>query len=127
MGESNPGDAGVLEALFHQNTWANLKLLAFCKGLSAEQLDATTVGTYGSIRDTLLHVVRAEVGYVSRVNAKQPAEPPPRDHFPGFPVLADTVRWAGDELLALALSAPAGQRSWSSARPGCTPATRSPA
>ena len=105
MSETNPGDTGVLETLFHQNTWANLKLLAFCEGLSADQLDVTTVGTYGSIRDTLLHVVRAEAGYVSRVNGKQPAAPPPRDHFPGFSVLADAVRWAGDELLALALAA----------------------
>jgi uncharacterized damage-inducible protein DinB len=95
----------VLGALFRHNAWASLKLLNFCAGLSDELLDATAVGTYGSIRDTLLHVIRAEVSYVTRVNGKLPKNPPPKDRFPGFEALADVVRWAGDEMLQLALSA----------------------
>ncbi|MSP14946.1 MAG: hypothetical protein EXR62_18555 [Chloroflexi bacterium] len=95
----------VLVALFQHNTWASLKLLDFCAGLSDEQLDATAAGTYGSIRDTLLHLVRAEVGYVRHVNGKQPQNPPPRDQFPGFEVLREAVRWTGDELLQVSLAA----------------------
>ncbi len=105
MQESQPGDSSVLTTLFAHNTWANLKLLDFCEHLSDEQLDATAIGCFGSIRDTLRHIVGAEVSYVNRVNDKLPAKPLSPDQFPGFAVLKDAVRWAGDELLQLALSA----------------------
>lgn len=105
MQDNARGDTSVLTTLFAHNTWANLKLLDFCEGLSDEQLDATAIGCFGSIRDTLQHIVSAEVSYVERVNGRLPARPFARDQFPGFEVLKDAVRWAGDELLALALSA----------------------
>jgi uncharacterized damage-inducible protein DinB len=105
MPENERVDTSVLTALFAHNTWANLKLLDFCAGLSDEQLDATVLGGFGSIRDTLRHIVEAEVGYVERVNSRLPAEPPSPDQFPGFVVLKNVVRWAGDELLLLALAA----------------------
>src|SRR5215470_17866371 len=105
MLENEPGDSTVLTTLFAHNTWANLKLLDFCEHLSDAQLDATAIGGYGSIRDTLHHIVGAEVSYVERVNGKLPARPLSQDQFPGFEVLKDAVRWAGDELLQLALSA----------------------
>jgi uncharacterized damage-inducible protein DinB len=105
MQEHEPGDTSVLTTWFAHNTWANLKLLDFCERLSDEQLDATAIGCFGSIRDTLLHIVGAEVSYVNRVNDKLPARPLSRDQFPGFEVLKDAARWAGDELLQLALSA----------------------
>jgi uncharacterized damage-inducible protein DinB len=105
MQENEPGDTSVLTTLFGHNVWANLKLLDFCAGLSDVQLDATAIGCFGSIRDTLLHIVGAEVSYVERVNGKLPPQPLTRDQFPGFAVLQDAVRWASDELLQLALSA----------------------
>lgn len=95
----------MLTKLFGHNAWANLKLLDFCEGLSDEQLDATAIGCFGSIRDTLAHIVSGEVDYVNLVNDKLPAVPPPSDQFPGFEVLKDAVRWASDELLQLAISA----------------------
>lgn len=95
----------VLVALFRHNVWANEKLLDFCAGLSDAQLDATAAGTYGSIRNTLRHLVRGEVSYVERVNGKLPPNPPPREQFSGFAVLRDAAGWTGEELLQLALSA----------------------
>jgi uncharacterized damage-inducible protein DinB len=95
---------GIVTKLFEHNLWANLKLLDFCETLSDEHLDSMAIGCYGSIRDTLMHIVRAEVGYVERVNGKLPAVPPRRGEFAGFAVLKDAVRWTGDELLQLALS-----------------------
>jgi len=102
-----PEQAGisVLGALFRHNAWASLKLLDFCSGLSDEQLDATAEGTYGSIRDTLVHLIAAEVSYVERVNDKMPQNLPPEEGFPDFELLGEAVRWAADELLQLALSA----------------------
>jgi uncharacterized damage-inducible protein DinB len=105
MVDTERGDGSVLKALFAHNVWANLKLLDFCEHLSDEQLDATAIGGFGSIRNTLQHIIGAEVSYVKRVNGKLPAAPPPRDQFAGFTVLKEAARWAGDELLQLALSA----------------------
>jgi uncharacterized damage-inducible protein DinB len=102
---SEQGDASVLTTLFEHNLWANLKLLDFCERLNDEQLDATAIGGFGSIRDTLLHIVGAEVSYVERVNGKLPPAWPSGDQFPGFDALKGAVRWAGAELLELALSA----------------------
>jgi uncharacterized damage-inducible protein DinB len=99
-----PGQS-VLAAMFEYNAWANGKLLDFCTGLSDEQLRASTVGGYGSIYATLGHLVHGEVSYVSRVNGKLPANPPPTDRFAGFDELRDAVRWANAELLQLALVA----------------------
>jgi uncharacterized damage-inducible protein DinB len=105
MQETEQGDTSVLTTLFAHNTWANLKLLGFCERLSDGQLDATAIGCFGSIRDTLVHIVGAEVSYVERVNGKLPPRPLSGDQFPGFELLKDAARWAGDELLQLALSA----------------------
>lgn len=95
----------VLVDLFRHNSWANLRLLEACESLSDEQLDTALPGTYGTIRDTLLHVVRAEVSYVARVTGRRPGEPPKHGEFPGFNRLKDDVRWTGEELLKLALAA----------------------
>lgn len=104
MAATARGDASALTALFQHNTWANLILLAFCEDLSTGQLDAVAVGGFGSIRDTLVHIVNTEPDYVNLAMDTLPPVPPP-DHFVGFAVLRDTVRWSGEELLQLALSA----------------------
>jgi uncharacterized damage-inducible protein DinB len=95
----------VLVTLFHHNGWANRKLLEFCEALSDEQLDSTATGGFGSIRETLRHIISSEVSYVTRVNDKQFSTPIPRESFPGFALLKDAAQWASDELLELALSA----------------------
>jgi uncharacterized damage-inducible protein DinB len=64
--------ADTLTTLFSHNLWANLKLLDLCAGLTSEQLDATIPGAYGSIRDTLEHIVTAEQSYFSRISTGQP-------------------------------------------------------
>lgn len=56
------------------NIWANLELLAFCSKLSAEQLAWTAPGTYGSIHQTLFHVVRADSFYLRVLTGEHPPE-----------------------------------------------------
>jgi uncharacterized damage-inducible protein DinB len=63
--------ADSLTTLFSHNLWANLRLLECCAALSSEQLDATISGTYGSIQDTLEHIVTAERFYYSRISTGQ--------------------------------------------------------
>jgi uncharacterized damage-inducible protein DinB len=99
-----PGHS-VLAATFEYNAWATVTLLDFCAALSTEQLNSTTVGGYGTIYETLGHLVVAEVDYVSRVTGQLPAHPPPQGAFAGFDVLRAAVEWANEELLKLALTA----------------------
>jgi uncharacterized damage-inducible protein DinB len=61
----------TLTILFSHHLWANLSLLEICSGLSDEQLGASIPGTYGSIRDTLQHIVTAEKSYFSRISTGQ--------------------------------------------------------
>jgi uncharacterized damage-inducible protein DinB len=56
---------GTLLELFRHKTWATLRLIEHCQGLEDEHLDATIPGTYGTIRETLRHLVEAEQGYFS--------------------------------------------------------------
>ncbi len=71
----------TLTTLFSHNLWANLRLLEQCAALSSEQLDATISGTYGSIRDTLQHIVTGEQLYFSLISTGQrydrPEDAPP--------------------------------------------------
>ena len=64
--------ADTLTTLFSHNLWANLSLLERCAELTSEQLDATIPGAYGSIRDTLEHIVLAEQSYFARISTGQP-------------------------------------------------------
>ncbi|HZU73270.1 MAG TPA: DinB family protein [Acidimicrobiales bacterium] len=54
----------TLLVLFRDKTWATLALIEFCRGLGPGVLDATTPGTYGTIRSTLRHLVDSEQGYL---------------------------------------------------------------
>ena len=61
----------TLTTLFSHHLWANLRLLEQCAELTSEQLDATISGAFGSIRDTLQHIVTAEQSYFSRISTGQ--------------------------------------------------------
>jgi uncharacterized damage-inducible protein DinB len=66
----------TLTELIRFNNWANQQLLAACQGLSESELDTTMPGAYGSIRQTLRHIIRAETYYVRRLTGKPPDPPP---------------------------------------------------
>lgn len=104
MTENTAGNASVLATLFAHNAWANVKLLDFCEKLSPEQLGTNAVGGFGTIHETLIHILRAEQGYVERTNGKTPPQPLVRGQALHFDQLKDVARWASDELLQLALA-----------------------
>src|SRR5437588_10460521 len=62
---------GALLELFRHKTWATLALLDFCAKQPDDVIDATAPGTYGTIRDTFLHLVRAEEGYFARLTGQR--------------------------------------------------------
>ncbi len=54
----------ILSDAFDHHVWATVHLLDACAALTPEQLDATVTGTYGTILDTLRHIVGADVAYL---------------------------------------------------------------
>jgi uncharacterized damage-inducible protein DinB len=54
----------LLDDAFAHHMWATLQVMDVCAELDPEQLEATAPGTYGSILDTLRHIVSADSGYL---------------------------------------------------------------
>ena len=93
-----------LPDFFQYNLWANLHLLDACKDLSDAQLDATMQGTFGSVRETLLHMLASEEGYTRTLTGKIPTTPLLGDvtHFPGFDELRQRAKASGEVLISFA-------------------------
>ncbi len=73
----------ILEKFFEHNLWANLQIVQACAGLSDAQLDAEpNSATKGTIRQTLLHLVKSEYGYLSDLTGmKSPYDDQPSLSF----------------------------------------------
>jgi len=88
-------------SLFAHNNWANLQIIDFCLGLSDEELDAgPPAAAYGSIRDTLLHLVRAQQGYLRLLTL--PLEERLGRVVLDFLELRESARASGEGFVALA-------------------------
>lgn len=86
-----------------QHLWANLRLLEACMNLSDEQLDATMRGTYGSVRETLMHLFAAEERYVALLTGRRSEDALSEGGpFAGFDELRQRAHKAGEELIAIA-------------------------
>ncbi|HXD48019.1 MAG TPA: DinB family protein [Gemmatimonadaceae bacterium] len=81
-----------MQRLYDYNYWANQKLFAALSPLTAEQFTQTVAGSYGSVRNTLVHVLSAEWGWLDRCGGPpRGAKLDPRD----FPTLASvTELWS---------------------------------
>ena len=65
----------ALREAFRHNSWANRRLLEACRELTDEQLNAGAVGSYGSVKSTLNHIVDGEAGYARRLANHGPLWP----------------------------------------------------
>ena len=81
-----------LRTLYGYSYWANEQLLAVVAQLTPEEFTQSVSGSYGSIRNTLVHILSAEWGWLDRCGghprgpALQPAD---------YPTLASLLtRWA---------------------------------
>jgi uncharacterized damage-inducible protein DinB len=54
----------MLEDAFEHHVWATLRLIDACLPLSAEQLATAVPGTYGSILDTMRHLIGSDSWYL---------------------------------------------------------------
>lgn len=59
-----------LQDLYAYGYWANRKLLDALSALSDEEFSRDVAGSYGSIRNTLVHALSAEWGWLGRCGAQ---------------------------------------------------------
>ena len=78
----------ALHDLSRHNAWATARLLEFCQDLDDASLNATVPGTYGSILETLRHIVASEGSYLYRLTGESSV----RGWSPDDPVGLDVVR-----------------------------------
>jgi uncharacterized damage-inducible protein DinB len=83
-------DALLAEA-FEHHLWANRELIAFCRRLTPEQLQATAPATYGSIVATLNHIVASDAGYLPRKKVERPPWAGDDENLVGLDALAARV------------------------------------
>ncbi|GER87827.1 hypothetical protein KDW_19890 [Dictyobacter vulcani] len=92
-----------LPDFFKHNLWANLRLLDACAELSDAQLDATMIGTFGSIRETLMHMFASEEGYAWSFTKIKPSLPLKEfSTFAGFDELRRRAEMSGTALITIA-------------------------
>lgn len=59
----------VLADAFDHHVWATIRLIDACSGLGPDQLASEVAGTYGSILDTIRHVVGADCSYLALLSS----------------------------------------------------------
>jgi uncharacterized damage-inducible protein DinB len=64
----------LLADAFAHHVWATLRLIDTCLPLRPEQLATTVPGTYGSILDTIRHVVGGDASYLSLLDGGRTPE-----------------------------------------------------
>ncbi len=64
----------ILADAFDHHVWATLQVLDACLALPAPQLETTVPGTYGSILDTLRHLVAADASYLELLSDGRAAQ-----------------------------------------------------
>ncbi len=100
----------ILLELFRHNLWANAEMLGACRGLSDEQLATGLAGTYGRLDQTLIHLARAQGGYLRTLAGWQPGPEHRLEHderFPGVDRIAGHLRFTGERLIEVARNASA--------------------
>jgi uncharacterized damage-inducible protein DinB len=74
-----------LETMFDYSYWANSKLFEVISQLTPEQFTQTVAGSYGSLRNTMVHMLSAEWGWLDRCGG---AKRGPALNAPDYPTFA---------------------------------------
>lgn len=93
----NPMD--TLTTLYSHNLWANLRLVEHCAALSPEQLETTRAGAYGTLYDSLHHIVTAEQSYFARISTGQRLNRPADAPRLSIAEMTDSLRTTGNGLI----------------------------
>jgi uncharacterized damage-inducible protein DinB len=89
----------TLTTLFSHHLWANLCLFEQCAQLTPDQLAATIPGAYGTVFDTLHHIVTGEQSYFSRISTGERRSHPADAPRLTFPEMIESLRATGQGLI----------------------------
>jgi len=81
--------------LYEFNAWANRRALDACAALTGEQFTRNLGSSYGSVRDTLVHLMGGEWFWLERWHGRSPGGLPPAEEFVHLASLR--ARWATSE------------------------------
>jgi uncharacterized damage-inducible protein DinB len=84
-------DKQTIDLLFEYNTWANHRTVEACAAISTEQFLQKAGGSFGSLRNTLAHIMDVEWLYHERWQARSPAGFPKADDYPDLASIR--TRW----------------------------------
>ena len=88
----------MLAEFVHYNNWANRQVLDACQKLSEGQLAVAMSGAYGTVRDTLEHIIRSEAGYVALLTGTRPDPPFKWEARPGVDEMTAYAAQVGQAL-----------------------------
>ena len=71
-----------MEVLYDYGYWANKKLFQLISRLTPEQFAQPVAGSYGSIRNTLVHALSAEWGWLDRCGGQERGPRLSPDNYP---------------------------------------------
>jgi len=97
-----------LQRLIDYNSWANRGMLEFLAALPEETLDLRAAGVYGSIRETLDHLLSSEISYHRRLLGGS-APSGPRPEKPDIAFLLGQARESAAALAGIAERLPAAE------------------
>ncbi|HUP27462.1 MAG TPA: DinB family protein [Chloroflexia bacterium] len=95
-------EGSLVAQFFHHNTWANLRLLDALANLNDEQFDTNAVGTMGTVRETIVHIIGAETRYLASLTGQPRPEALERQPFPGIDDLRERAQRTGEGLAQVA-------------------------
>ena len=78
-----------LERLYDYAYWANQKLFAVVSQLTPEQFTQNVAGSYGSVRNTLVHTLSAEWGWLDRCGGQPRGAALKADDYPSVASLIE--------------------------------------
>lgn len=84
------------------NNWANQRVLQACQNLNEDQLAAMIPGAYGTIRDTLEHIIRGELHYLRLLTGSYPQPNFEWEARPGLTEMTAYAAQVGKALVEMA-------------------------
>lgn len=78
--------------LYEYNYWANARLFTALAQLTPEEFVRSVAGSYGSVRNTLVHILSAEWGWLDRCGGHPRG---PKLNYDDFPTLQSVIaKWS---------------------------------
>jgi uncharacterized damage-inducible protein DinB len=81
-----------IRELFAYNDWANDRTFRAAAALDAALLDCNLGNSFGSLRNTLAHIVGAEWVWLERWNGRSPASLPSGENLTGLEIITRTLQ-----------------------------------